>query len=70
MAYQEIIKIGKKLVYGQVVDLAVEIVADSPNFPRIDIYGLGLQACQLQVLQVFVVVRIKFRGGWASWCSL
>lgn len=65
-------EIIEKLVCGQVVDPAVEIVADPPDRPRICLDGLRLQACQFQAFLVFAVILFELRilGHVGVHCNL
>ena len=43
------------MVGRQVFDVAIEIVADTPDSPRVGFDGFGLEAAQFQTLFVFAI---------------
>lgn len=72
MTLQQFVEIIEKLVCGQVVDLAVEIVSDPPNRPRIGLDGFRLQARKFQVFLVLAVMLFELRiiGHVGVHCNL
>ena len=61
VALKEFMEIIEKLVCGQVVDPAVEIVTDPPDCSRTGLAGLGLQVRQFQAFLVLAVILVKLR---------
>ena len=49
-----------QLLFGQIVDLMIEIRADAANGPGVGLDGLGLQALKFQVLEVRLIIKINF----------
>jgi len=47
-----------------VVDAVIEVIADAPDGARIGFDGLGLQALELEVLEVGLVLPVKIGDGW------
>ena len=50
-----------QLRFGQAVDLVIEAFADAPDGARIGVDGLGLQALELEVLVMGLVLLVKVR---------
>ncbi len=53
-----------QLRLGQVVDPVIEARTDAADGARIGFDGLRLQALELEVLQVCLVLPVKVDGGW------
>jgi hypothetical protein len=53
-------RIGQ-LHLGEIVDLAVEAFTDAANRARVSLDRLGLQAFELEVLQVSLVLPVEVR---------
>ena len=56
MTLQQIIEIIEQLVGAEIVNPAIEIVADTPDCPGVGIDGLGLQTAQLQTFEMCLVL--------------
>ncbi len=52
-------EIVSQLCFREVVDLVGEICAHAPDSARVGIDGLGLQALELEMLEVHLVLQIK-----------
>ena len=59
MRVQEFGEIIEQLVGAEIVNSAIEIVADTPDRPGVGVDGLWLQTAQLQALQMFLVLLVK-----------
>ena len=59
-------KIGevvRQLLFGQIVNLMIKAIPDSADGARIGLNGFGLQAFELQVLQMQLVVLFEICVG-------
>ena len=56
---QQLGEVVGQLLLGQGLDLVIEALADAPDGTRVGVDGLGLQALQLQVLKMQLVVPVE-----------
>ena len=59
----QVTEIVGQLVWRQVVNFVVEVLAHAPNATRVGVDGLGLQALELEVFKVGLVALIKISAG-------
>jgi len=59
MRVQKFREIVEQLVGAEVVNPAIEIVADTPDRPGVGVDGLGLQTAQFEAFQVFLVLLVE-----------
>ena len=59
MRGQQIIEVVGALILAQRIDLVRKILADASHAPRVGVDGLGLQALELEVLEVELVLSLE-----------
>jgi len=59
MRVQEFREIIEQLTGAEIVNPAVKIVADTPDRPGVGLDGLGLQAAQLEALQMLLILLVE-----------
>ncbi len=59
MRIKQSVEIIKALIFVQVVNFTVEIIADPPDGPSIGLNGFGLQTCQFQALKMLSVIGFE-----------
>ena len=64
MRAQPFREVIRQLRFRQVVDPVIEVRPNAANGPRVGFDGLGLQALELEVLEVILVLLVKVGGGW------
>ena len=67
MGSNQVTEIVGQLGRRQVVDQVIEVVAHAPDASGIGIDGFGLQALELEVLEVGLVALVKVGLGWVVW---
>lgn len=70
MCAQQLGEVVRPLRLGQVVDLVIEVRPDAANGARIRFDGLGLQALELEVLEVGLILPVKVGSGWLCHASV
>ena len=58
----QLTEVTRQLWLGQSGDLTIEVLADAPDGPGIGFDGLGLQASELEVLEMALILQVKVRG--------
>jgi hypothetical protein len=57
---EQIGKIFGQLLFGQVIDVVLEIITDAANCATIGFDGFGLEPLELEMLQVLFVIALEF----------
>jgi hypothetical protein len=57
---EQIGKIIGQLLFGQVIDVVLEIITDAANCATIGFDGFGLEPLELEMLQVLFVIALEF----------
>ena len=63
---QQIGEIIGQLLFGQVIDLLVEILANAAYRTGVSLYRLGLQPLELEVFKMVLIVLLEM--GVGRWC--
>ena len=59
----QVAEILGQLCFGEIVDPVAKVLAQPPDGPAVGVYGLGLQALELQMLEVSLVLPVKVVSG-------
>jgi hypothetical protein len=63
MRCQQIGKIIGQLRFGQVIDLFIEILTDTPNGTGVSLYRLGLEPFELKVFKMGLIIALEIGCG-------
>jgi hypothetical protein len=60
---QQLGEVVGQLLLGEIIDSLIEVRADAADGARVGVDGLGLQAFELEVLEVGLIVLFERAGG-------